>query len=50
MAGGTWCFDPGKPSTMVDSRRSMLSSDAVAFWTCSQVIAFVECSEEMSDF
>ena len=49
MGGGSWCFNSGMPSSMVERRRSMLSSDDVAVWTCSQLTVCAECKEDSSD-
>ncbi len=39
----------GIPSSIVERRRSMLSSDDVAIWTCSQLMECRECRDEMSE-
>ncbi len=48
MDGGSWCLRSGIPSSIVE-RRSMLSSDDVAIWTCSQLMGCRECRDEMSE-
>ena len=37
MGGGSWCLNLGVPSSMVERRRNMLSSDDVVVLTCSQL-------------
>ena len=49
MGGGSWCFNSGMPSSMVERRSCMLSLDDVAVWTCSQLTVCVECKEDRSD-
>ena len=43
MGDGSWCFNLGMSFSMVERRRSMLSSDDVAVWTCSQFITDSMC-------
>ncbi len=47
-AGGRLCCASGIPSSMMDSRRTMFSSEEVAVWTCSHVTELVECREQAS--
>ena len=49
MDGGSWCLNLGVPSSMVERRRNMLSSDDVVVLTCSQLTVCVECKEDRSD-
>ena len=49
MAGRSLCLRSGMPSSIADSSKSMLLSDEVAVWTCSQLTMCVELIDEMSD-